>query len=111
MSEVEQRRLRIKELNDALRSKFEGGQVYYSQGFLALDERVKAEAVNAVMGYEFDDEDTEDEHDLGTVRIQSQTVVFKIDYYSDTRLKFMSADPFDSGRTIRVLSILLLGEW
>ena len=112
MSDAESKTSRIRALNDQLRSSFVGGQVLMTRGIDALDERLRAEIIAAVMEYDGFDEDNDPhhEHDFAMVQVQSLKIIFKIDYY-DLRMKFMSPDPSDPAVTRRVLTIMLLSDY
>lgn len=108
----QQQKEKIRELNDRLRTTFEGGQVYITVGVQQLGERLCAEAIAAVMAFDaFDqDNDPHGEHDYGTIQVGGRTIAFKLDVY-DLRMRFMSPDPADPRVSRRVLTILLASEW
>ena len=73
---------------------------------------VQAEIVQAVMDFN-DFTETNDpygEHDFGAIKLDGQTLFWKIDYY-DPDLRFGSEDPGDPDKTRRVLTILLAEEY
>lgn len=99
---------RIRELNDRLRRTGKGGQVVISAGVAALPAKHRAEALQAVRGYdEFDEPD--DEHDLGFVIIPGPCFVFEIKSF-DLAMQEPSPDPADPAVTCRVLTIMLADE-
>ena len=107
-----QSRRRIRELNDAFRTTFAGGQVLLTQGVDGLPSDVRAMAIRKVATFDaFDtDNDPHHEHDFGSFDLGGQKLFFKIDYY-DRNLEFGSPDPSDRTKTTRVLTIMLAKEY
>src|SRR3954452_16465970 len=103
---------RIRDLNDALRRRFTGGQVMLTCGVDALPEQVKAKVLVAVRGFdEFEKgNDPYDEHDFGSVAVDDLRVFFKIDYY-DSQMEYLSSDPSDPSCARRVMTIMLAEEY
>jgi hypothetical protein len=56
------------------------------------------------------DNDPHGERDFGDIQFNSQTLLWKIDYY-DLELEFGSPDPADPSVTTRVLTIMLESEY
>jgi len=115
---------RIRELNDAFRSK---GPIWASALGLARPDRdgwyitdgvngfgplFALEAVGAVQRFDsFDaDNDPHGEHDFGSVEVGGRRVFFKIDYY-DPELRYGSPDPANPDVTRRVITIMLASEY
>lgn len=107
-----ERVLRIRELNDALRSTFSGGKVVTTAGVAALPNMVVAEALMQVTRFnDFGpDNDPYGEHDFGAFDLCGRTFFWKIDYYDQT-LAFGSDDPADPGQTTRVLTVMLAEDY
>jgi hypothetical protein len=103
---------RIRELNDALRRTFIGGQVMLTSGVDALPPDVKAQVLQAVRSFDaFDNgNDPHREHDFGSFKIDGETFFFKIDYYSPG-MQGGSEDPSDLEKTTRVLTIMFASEY
>ena len=103
---------RIRQLNDALRISGKGGRVMFTDGIIGHGLDFAAEVMKAVTSFvDFNpDNDPWDEHDCATVRVGSQTVIWKIDYY-DRELTYHSPDPADPAVTCRVLTIMLAEEY
>ena len=103
---------RIRELNDALRRTFLGGQVMLTSGVDALPPDVKAKVLQAVRSFDaFDNgNDPHKEHDFGAFEIDDQKFFWKIDYYKRD-LRGGSEDPADPNVTTRVLTIMLAWEY
>jgi hypothetical protein len=103
---------RIKELNDAFRTSFQGGQVMLTASVDALASDVKAMAIRQVATFaEFNaDNDPHGEHDFGSFKLAGQSFLWKIDYY-DRLLAGGSEDPADPDKTTRVLTIMLVEDY
>ena len=99
-------------LNDAFRTTFSGGKVMMTSGVNELPDCVKAEALVQVTKFsEFTaDNDPHDEHDFGSFNLVGRKFFWKIDYY-DKRCEFGSDDPADPEKTMRVLTVMLAGEY
>lgn len=106
------RAARIRELNDAFRSTFDGGRVLVTRGIVDRGRAFHREVIATVRAFaRFDaDNDPYDEHDFGSLEVLSNKVYFKIDYY-DQSLEFGSPDPSDAALTERVLTIMLAEEY
>ena len=103
---------KIMELNDRFRRTFQGGRVMLTQGIRNLDEKIVAEILEKVRG--FDDfnpgNDPYGEHDFGAVEVAGIKCFWKIDYY-DTEMRIHSPDASNPEVTFRVMTIMLAGEW
>jgi Protein of unknown function (DUF3768) len=99
-------------LNDDFRRTFRGGKVMMTSGVDELPDCVKAEALVQVAKFsEFTaDNDPHDEHDFRSFRLVGRKFFWKIDYY-DKELQYGSEDPGDPERTMRVLTLMLAGEY
>jgi hypothetical protein len=102
----------IRQLNDTLRSTFEGGRVVMTAGVDALPSDVKAMAIRTVATFtDFTpDNDPQGEHDFGNFELAGQKFFWKIDYY-DAAMEFGSEDPADPAVTTRVLTVMLASEY
>lgn len=102
----------IRNLNDELRTTFEGGKVLVTHGVQSLGPAATAVILQAVA--HFNDftpaNDPHGEHDFGAFEWRDETIFWKIDYY-DSALEFGSRDPADPGVTTRVLTIMLGSEY
>ena len=109
---METRTERIRALNDAFRTSFEGGRVFLTAGVEALPSDVKAMAIRTVATFSdfHDGNDPYGEHDFGSFELTGRRFFWKIDYY-DRRLKWGSDDPTDPKKTTRVLTIMLAEEY
>jgi uncharacterized protein DUF3768 len=103
---------RIRELNDAFRRTFSGGQVMMTPGVAELPDMVKAAALCRVATFDkfTADNDPHGEHNFGNFEIVNRNFFWKIDYY-DERCEHGSEDPADPRRTTRVLTLMLAGEY
>lgn len=99
-------------LNDAFRRTFRDGKVMMTIGVAELPDCVKAEALLQVASFsEFTPEnDPHGEHDFGSFNLVGRKFFWKIDYY-DRDMRYGSEDPSDPERTLRVLTIMLAGEY
>jgi hypothetical protein len=110
---VEHDTARIAELNDLLRTTFLTGKVVLTQGVAALPDEVRFDVANAVREYsDFgEDNDPYGERDFGVCDVAVAGRIFwKIDYYAPG-YEGGSEDPSDAGKTARMLTIMLAGEW
>ncbi len=117
-------RRRIRELNDAFRTKGptwasalglarpDQDGWYITDGVNGFGPLFALEAVGAVQRFaNFNaDNDPHGEHDFGAVEIAGQRVFFKIDYY-DLELSYGSEDPANPDITRRVITIMLASEY
>jgi hypothetical protein len=117
--EPSERTLRIRELNDALRTARDHigvllarGQLFITQGVAARGNDFIDRAVEAVRRFDaFSAEnDPYGEHDFGKFTLDGYDLFWKIDYY-DNDLDRGSPDAADPEVTKRVLTILLAEEY
>jgi hypothetical protein len=82
MLDVADRTTKIRQLNDAFRTTFNGGRVMFTSGVGALPETRKAQVIERVKTFsEFDAEnDPHGEHDFINFEIEGRLVFAKIDY-------------------------------
>ena len=108
---IEQTR-RIRELNDELRQHLIGRLAVITPGVAALGQLAVERAVKAIAVFDAfcNANDPFEEHDFGSLEVDGQTVVFKIDYY-DGSLTGHSPDPADPDATRRVITIMLADEY
>ncbi len=109
---TEHKTARIRELNDAFRRTFSGGNVVMTAGVDALPDMVKAEALKRAATFDdfSEDNDPHGEHDFGAFELCGRKFFWKIDYY-DAGLKFGSEDPSDPAQTTRILTVMLASEY
>tara|TARA_R110000868_G_scaffold162329_12_gene393508 strand:+ start:32989 stop:33330 length:342 start_codon:yes stop_codon:yes gene_type:complete len=102
----------IRELNDELRTKGEGGQIVTTRGIAARGEEFIKAVICAMR--DFDDftpeNDPYGDHDFGRIELGDTTILWKIDYYDENR-EFGSDDPADPEQTTRVLTLMLAQEY
>jgi hypothetical protein len=103
---------RIRQLNDALRTTFEGGTVVTTPLVRILGNDKMAELLDRVRTFTaFDsDNDPYEEHDFGSIEFDGRQFFFKIDYY-DKSMMFASDDPSDPDKTNRVITIMRADEY
>lgn len=104
--------VRIRDLNDRLRTTLTGGRVFITPGIAGLSAEDHAAVLTAVVSFtDFTtDNDPRGEHDFGSVDVGEHKVFWKIDYY-DLEMKYLSPDPGDPDLTNRVLTIMLASEY
>ena len=105
-------RNRIRDLNDAFRKSFSGGQVFLSQGVQSLPSDVCAMALRKVVTYDAFTQanDPHGEHDFGSFELAGHKFFWKIDYYAPD-LQGGAENPADPEKTARVLTIMLAAEY
>jgi len=108
----EQRTIKIRELNDDLRTNYEPwkGEVFVTSGAFASFNL--AEVIKRVKTYDSFDEDNDPygEHDFGAFDYRENRFFWKIEYYDKAR-EFGSPNPADPSVTHRVLTIMLASEY
>ena len=103
---------RIRELNDQLRTRMCGGLVHMTNGVAALG----LAAVNAIFAAvstfaAFSEvNDPHGEHDCAVMEVEDHRIIWKIDYYDRSR-SHHSPDAADPKVTLRVLTVMLAGEY
>jgi hypothetical protein len=103
---------RTRELNDAFRKSFCGGQVTITAGVHALPRDTKARVLEGVRTFDSFEpgNDPHGEHDFCSFEVDGETYFAKIDYY-DLKLQYGSDDPSDPTKTTRVLTIMRADEY
>lgn len=102
----------IRDLNDRLRQRGEGGQVLITRGLASYSDDLVNEVLAAVRTFDAftKDNDPWGEHDCAVLAVDPLIVLFKIDYY-DPFIVRGSEDPSDPNKTRRVLTIMLAAEY
>jgi len=96
------KRARVIELNDRLRTTFKGGRVQMTRGVYDLDERLRGRALSVMARYnKFDDSS---EHDCGVFIFAGYSFEWRIEYRAHDGTG-VSPDPADPERTFRVLTL------
>ena len=102
----------IKSLNDNFRRTFTGGRILVTAGVNAMSQDDVAQILSRVRN--FNDFNTANdpygEHDMAGLDYKGQRIFWKIDYY-DRNLQYLSEDPADTSKTIRILTIMLADEY
>lgn len=103
---------KIRQLNDAFRRSFIGGQVLLTQGIRALPEQDVVDIMIKVQRFhDFNRKnDPYQEHDFGKIEYKGINIFWKIDYY-DKDNRFRSPDPSNPNRTNRVMTIMRSDEY
>ena len=102
---------KIRELNDKLRQTFQGGQVVATQSVAMLDDWTRFELCKRIRNFNnfHSGNDPYKEHDFGTVKLNGISYNWKIDYFDKNR-QYHSPDETNPEVTIRVLTIMRVGE-
>ena len=102
----------IKTLNDNFRHSLQGGRVMLTCGIRAKTQDEIAEILEKVRSFDnfTTANDPYGEHDFGSFDYKGQKIFWKIDYY-DNNLQYLSEDPADVSKTIKVITILLAEEY
>ncbi|MBX9574048.1 MAG: DUF3768 domain-containing protein [Caulobacteraceae bacterium] len=108
----EDRRARIRALNDRLRRDHHGGRILVTPGVSAKGFLTLVAALEAVRTFDaFEpDNDPYGEHDFGAFSIGADRLFWKIDYY-DQSLTSAAVDPACANGCVRVLTIMLAEEY
>ncbi|MDB5822124.1 MAG: hypothetical protein JWR21_828 [Herminiimonas sp.] len=101
---------RIRNLNDAFRTKLTGGRIMLTRGIVGREDA--NDILKKVQTFEAFDEgcDPFKERDFGSLEgADGVKICFKIDYYN-LDLTAGSPDPSDPSITVRVLTVMLASE-
>ena len=90
-------------------------------GLIALGLEMQARVLAAVRAFDAFTEENDPswrshaahgraEHDMGALDVQGHRIFFKLDYY-DPKMTYLSDDPADPTKTVRVLTIMLADEY
>lgn len=104
---------RIAELNDLCRTSMGiAGRLFLTEGVSSLPEEDQSQIRERVETFNTfsEDNDPYGERDFGAFEFKGEKIFWKIDYY-DATLEAGSPDPADPSVTIRVLTIMLAGEY
>lgn len=103
---------RVRALNDRLRQTGTGGTIMATPGVRAMGVEAVAAILQAIAVFDTFDRgnDPYGEHDFGSVVVDGQRVLFKIDAY-DLDLRWQSPDPADPNVTRRVMTVMLPEEY
>ncbi len=103
---------RIRELNDAFRRTFVGGQVMLTAGVNALSDAEKAAVLAKVRTFDAFNSDNvpHGEHDFVSIEHGIEKYFGKLDYYAPD-MQAGSEDPADPSQTIRVLTVMRADEY
>lgn len=103
---------KIKQLNDAFRQTFIGGDVMLTLGIRMKSEKEVADILECVRTFnDFNkSNDPYGEHDCASFDYHGDRIIWKIDYY-DKDYRFMSENPADPTITNRVLTIMTAEEY
>lgn len=110
---ADDKKARIRELNDRFRTTLTGGKVYMTAGVGALPETSRQMAWATVQSYDAftADNDPHQEHDFGSFEIDGRKLFWKIDYYDAGDSDLGAEDPSDAASTERALTLMLAEEY
>ena len=108
----ENRKQKIRDLNDILRKSGCGGKTLIADGIVTRGPDFAQAVLKAVQTFNAfsDANDPWGEHDFGSLMVQHQRINWKIDYYNKTATGH-SSDPASNTLTLRVLTIMLAEEY
>lgn len=115
---AEDRRRRIRELNDDFR--MNGLAVMPPEGLKTVTAGIKALGIANVIAIAMKvmafhrfgvDNDPHGEHDFGSFEHNGETIFWKIDYFNAHDIMQGSPDPADPAVTCRVLTVMLASEY
>lgn len=101
------RRAKIIELNDQLRTTFKGGRVQMTPSVYELDERLRGRALSVLARYNKFDPDSE--HDWGVFIFAGYSFEWRIEYREKDGIG-LSPDPTDPEKTFRVLTLYAIND-
>jgi Protein of unknown function (DUF3768) len=101
------RRSKIIELNDRLRSSFKGGRVQMTPSVYELDDRLRGRALSVMASYSRFDADSE--HDCGVFIFAGFAFEWRIEYRGMDGTG-ISSDPSDPEQTFRVLTLYAVDD-
>ena len=102
----------VRMLNDALRRRGIGGEVFVTREVDMLPDAEVITILRAVACFDdfTEDNDPCDEHDCAVMKVGRHRIIWKIDYY-DQDMRGLSPDPADPQLTRRVMTIMLASEY
>ena len=102
----------IATLNDTFRKTLSGGRVMLTAGINAMSQDDVAQILSRVRSFNdfTPDNNPYNEHDFFCFDYKGNNIFCKIDYY-DKNLQYLSEDPADTSKTIRVMTIMLADEY
>jgi len=88
------------------------GQIVMTRGIAERDEDFRCAVMNTVAAYEDFNPDCDPHgwHEMGVIKVQDETVWFKIDLY-DENYEYGASDPTEMRCTRRVLTLLFPSEY
>ncbi len=101
------KRTRIIELNDQLRTTFKGGRVQMTRGVYDLDDRLRGRALSVMA--QFNRFAPDSEHDTGVFIFAGFSFEWRIEYRGKDGTG-VSLDPADPEQTFRVLTLYAMDD-
>lgn len=109
---TDQRKSRMRRLNDNLRKGRGKGELLVTPGVIDLANGALPDIFALLRAYDAfsTDNDSYSEHDFGAFSYRGAKLFWKIDYY-DRSLRYGSDDPANGAITTRVLTLMLVSEY
>jgi hypothetical protein len=101
------KRAKIIELNDQLRTTFKGGRVQMTRSVYDLDQQLRGRALSVMARY--NKFDAESEHDCGVFIFAGYAFEWRIEYRGNDG-SGVSADSSDPALTLRVLTLYAVDD-
>jgi hypothetical protein len=101
------KRKKIIDLNDQLRTTFKGGRVQMTPGVYQLDPQLRGRAFSVMARYNKFDHDSE--HDRGVFIFAGYSFEWRIEYRGQNGTG-RSPDPADPNKTLRVLTLYAVDD-
>ena len=104
--------IRVRELNDRLRTTLAGGRLMFTDSVSFMDEDKQRDLLRAVRAFDAftKGNDPHGEHDFGSVELAGEKYFWKIDYYAPD-MEHGSENPADPSQTVRVMTIMHASEY
>lgn len=106
---------KIRELNDQMRSNWfihPNSRYMITDGITALPPEELTLIIEKIQNFSdfVNNNDPHKEHDFGAIEVGDNKIFWKIDYYAPDMMHG-SEDPGDPEKTVRVLTVMLAGEY
>ena len=104
---------KIRHLNDAFRRSFIGGQVMLTLGIRSKSEKEVADILERVRTFSNFNKGNNpyNEKDFSSFDYNGDRIIWKIDYYSSSDMRYGSDNPADPNKTTRIMTIMCADEF
>lgn len=112
LQSTDERKARVRRLNDDLRKGRVKGELLVTPGVVDLANGALPDIFALLRDYDAfsTNNDPNGEHDFGVFSFRGAKLLWKIDYY-DRSLRYGSDDPANDALTMRVLALMLASEY